>query len=136
MPKLRTAPVATTAVMAEVKLSTKARQMLIERCREHATLAEQVRVIKGTKQKPGRMKRIETEVDDIFTKEKQGKALLDGTKVDGFGIKQAYGRRKVFDQQGFMKKHGVDMADFDEFTTYEDNEPYIRITAPGQKEDK
>lgn len=133
--KLSITPKATVAATVEVKLSPAARKMLVQRGAEHAQLSAQVRDIKGTKKKPGRMKRIEAEVDAIFTKEKQGGALLDGTEVAGYGFKSVYGKRSVFDKTGFMKKHGLTVADFEEFTTIADNEPYIKITAPGQSED-
>jgi hypothetical protein len=128
LPRLTTAPQLTTSTKVEVKLSTAARRMLIERCDEHRKLRGQVRDIKGTKKKPGRMKRIETEIDTLFTKEKQGKALLDGTEINGHKLKMVLGKRKVFDQLGFMKKHGLSAEDFAEFTTYEDNDPYIKIS--------
>lgn len=134
--RLSVAPTATTQATTEVKLAPAVRRMVLQRCEEHAALAAQVRELKGTKQKPGRMKRIEMEIDELFTKEKQGAALLDGTKLGGYGIKAVYGKRSVFDKLGFMKKHGLTQADFDAFTTTEDNEPYIRITAPGGTDDE
>lgn len=133
MPRQRL--VATTTAQLEVKLSTSARVMLRKRCAEHASLAKQVAEIKGTKKKPGRMKRIEKEVDALFTKEGQGKALLDGTTVDGYKLKMVLGSRSVFDKLGFMKKHGLTEADFEEFTTSQDNEPYISIKAPGEEDE-
>ena len=132
----RTKLVATTVATVEVKLSPRARQMVIQRCKEHAQLAAQVKDIKGTKTHPGRMKRIETEVDALFMKEKQGQALLDGTSIDGHRIKLVMGSRGVFDKHGFMKKHGLTEADFDAFTTLHDNEPYLRISAPGARDDE
>ena len=138
MPKLSltVTPKATTATVVEVKLKPSVRQMVLQRCSEYRDLAIQVRTIKGTKKKPGRMKRIETEIDELFTREKQGAALLDGTKLGGFGLKAVYGKRSVFDKMGFMKQHGLTQEDFDEFTTVEDNDPYIKITAPGDDDDE
>ena len=130
-PSLTLTPKATTATVIEVKLKPSSRQMVLQRCAEYRDLAIQVRIMKGTKKKPGRMKRIEDEIDQLFTKEGQGAALLDGTKLGGYGLKAVYGKRSVFDKMGFMKKHGVTQEDFDEFTTVEDNDPYIKITAPG-----
>lgn len=136
----RTRLVATTTVQAEVKLSPSARTMLRKRLAEHADLAKKVREMNGkrTKKNPegGRMKRIEKEVDSIFTKEKQGAALLDGTVIDGYKVKMVLGSRSVFDKLGFMKKHGVTEADFEEFTTTKDNEPYISIKRVGEEEDE
>lgn len=122
-------------VVTEVKLQPKARAMLMERMTEHDRLAKQVKDIKGTKKHPGRMKRIEDEVVNLFKKEKQGRALLDGTSLDGHGVKMVLGKTKVFDQMGFMKKHGLSQEDFDEFTEYKDNEPYVRFTHPGEDDE-
>ena len=121
--------VATTAtvVTTEVKLTPKARAMVVERCNEYAGLKAQVTAIKGTKKHPGRMKRIENEVQDLFAKEKQGRALLDGTTIAGHSIKLVEGKRKVFDKVGFMKHHGLGEADFEEFTTESPNAPYLKI---------
>lgn len=136
MPKLSTTVTATTTVTTAVKLTPKVRQMIKARCIEHAQHAATVADLKGTKKKPGRMKRIEREVEELFVTADQGAALLGGTDIDGHKLKMVCGKSKRFDQLGFMKKHGVTQADFDEFTTYEDNEPYLRMTAPGQKEDE
>lgn len=135
MPKLSVTPQLTTSTKVEVKLSPAARRMLIERCEEHQKLREQVAFIKGTKKKPGRMKRIEAEVDALFTKEKQGAALLDGTEIGQHRVKMVQGSRSVFDKLGFMKKHGLTQADFDAFTTKEDNAPYIKISADGEEDE-
>ena len=138
MPKLSqtVTPKATTTASVEVKLKPSVRQMVLARCSEYRDLAIQVKTMKGTKKKPGRMKRIETEIDELFTKEGQGAALLDGTQLGVFGLKAVYGKRSVFDKLGFMKKHGLTVEDFEEFTTTEDNDPYIKISAPGIEEDK
>ena len=133
--RLSMAPTATTTVQAEVRLSPSARRLFIERCEEHRKLREQVSAIKGTKKKPGRMKRIESELDTLFTAEKQGKALVDGTEIAGHRLKMVLGHRSVFDKIGFMKRHGLSAADFDEFTTTEDNAPYIKISAEGEEDE-
>lgn len=136
MPRLKQELRASTTEVVEVKLTTKIRTMLTERLTEYARLASQVRDIKGTKKKPGRMRRIEDEVEELFRKDKQGKALVKGCRVEGFGVKRIAGQHSVFDKLGFMAKHGLTQADFDEFTTSEDNKPYIKITAPGQDDDE
>ncbi len=135
-PSLSVAPKATTTTTTELKLDVNVRRMMLERLQEHATLAATVKSAKGTKKAPGRMKRIEEELDTLFIKARQGKALLEGTELGGHKMKQVLGKRKVFDQQGFMKKHGLSQDDFDDFTTYEDNDPYIKITHPGETEDE
>jgi hypothetical protein len=126
----------TTTVTETVKVGTRIRQMLTERLNEHAKLHDRVAADKGTKKKPGRMKRIEDEIQELFRKEKQGKVLLGGTELDGHKMKVVIGHSSKFDKMGFMKKHGLTQADFDEFTDVVDNEPYLKITHPGAEEDE
>lgn len=135
MPRLSLKPTATTTVTETVKLQPSTRQMLVQRLNEHAKLHSRVAADKGTKKKPGRMKRIEDEVQELFRKEKQGKALLGGTELDGHKMKVVIGHSSRFDKQGFMKKHGLSQADFDEFTEVVDNEPYLKITHPGEEDE-
>ena len=97
----------TTETTVEVKLETKLRQMLLERLRERADIGEWEKEKIGTKAKPGRKRRIDDEIQDIFKKAKQGKALIDGVSIDGWGLVLVVGKTKTFDQMGFMKKHGL-----------------------------
>lgn len=127
---------ATTTVTTAVRLETRAQQLILQRCHEHAKLAATVKELKGTKKAPGRMKRIEGEIAELFTKAKQGKALAEGTELSGYKIKMVIGKTRKFDQRGFMLKHGLSQADFDAFTEYNDNDPYVRITAPGEADDE
>lgn len=120
---------ATTTVTTEIKLEPKIRQMVVQRCEEHAGLG---RVISESK---GRQKRIQSEVQELFKKGKQGKALASGTKLADHSLKMVFGSRKKFDQIGFMKKHGLSQADFDEFTETLDNSPYLRISSGREKGD-
>lgn len=135
MPKLALKAMTATVVTAEVKLVPTARKMLLERFEEHEQLAKVVKAAQGTKKKPGRMRRIADEVQDLFRREKQGKALLAGTALEHHRVKLVMGTRKVFDQMGFMKKHGLAQADFDEFTEEVDSEPYVKISH-GKEEDE
>ena len=135
MPKPSLRATTATVVTTNVKLAPKTRAMLLERLQEHQRLAATVKELKGTKKVPGRMRRIEDEVQTLFRKEKQGQALLDGTELEGHRMKLTTGKTKVFDQTGFMHKHGLSQADFDEFTSYKDNEPYVKFTHPGEKDD-
>ena len=125
----------TTATTTEVKLQLHAKKMLIQRLDERAKLAKVVKDANGkpTKKNPagGRMRRIDQEIQEILKKEKQGKALLNGLELGGHTAKLTTGTRSVFDKMGFMKKHGLTQADFDEFTEDVDNEPYIKYTHPG-----
>lgn len=130
MARVKLAATTETKAVVEVKLQPQARQMLVTRGEEHSKLAKEIA------ERKGRQERIREECETIFKKEKQGKALLNGTKVADYGFKLVTGKRKVFDQMGFMKKHGLTQADFDEFTEEVDNEPYVKISAPSEKKEK
>lgn len=129
MPKLKLALTTEVTTVTDVKLKPHVRQMIKTRCEEHAGLAV---VAKDTKR---RMKAIDAEITGLFKKEKQGKALLDGTKLDSHGMKLVIGKTKKFDQLGFMKKHDVTVEDFEEFTERIDNTPYLKFTHPGEKDE-
>lgn len=129
MPKPKLTATTEMTVTTDVKMSLNARRMILQRCDESITLGKEI------KERKGRKKRIEKEIDELFAKEKQGKALLSGTKLDDFSLKMVLGKTKKFDQVGFMKHHGLTQADFDEFTTYTDNEPYVSVKRSGAKED-
>jgi len=135
MPRLTQITTATTTATTEVKLSTTARQMLTQRLDEYGRLAKQLLDIKGTKKTPGRMRRIQDEVQELFRKEKQGKALRAGCKIGDTGVKLVTGERSVFDKLGFMQHHGLTQTDFDAFTEKVDNAPYIKISIPGVEDE-
>jgi len=132
MPKPRLTATTTVEVTNEVKLAPQARRMLLDRLEEHERHAKVVKELSGkpTKKNPegGRLRRIAAEVQDLFRKERVGKALIEGTNIDRHRAKLVMGERKVFDQMGFMKAHGLTQADFDEFTETVPTEAYLKIT--------
>jgi hypothetical protein len=135
-PKLAGTATVTTVVETTVKLSTKAREMLLSRAEEADRIRAFVREHVGTKKKPGRSYRIRDEVYSLFIKEKQGKALIKGVVVDGYKYKLKTGSRSVFDKDGFMREHGLTQADFDAFTEKVDNESYVEIRRVGDDDDE
>ncbi len=137
MARVKLVGTATTKTVVEttVKLSTKVREMLLERAAEMCHIRDTVRELVGTKKKPGRSYRIRDEFYELFVKEKQGKALVKGCEVDGYSYRLKKGSRKVFDKAGFMEKHDLTEEDFDEFTTTADNEPYVEVRRVGEKDD-
>lgn len=128
MPKLKLVATTTTAVTTEVKLSPTARQMVLTRIEEHAKLAKEAKVIAK------RLKAIKSEVDDIFGKEKQGKALLNGTELAGYKLKMVCGTQKNLDK-ALLVELGCDPEWIEDATTEVDKAPYVKITAPGEKDD-
>jgi TorA maturation chaperone TorD len=119
---------ATTTVQTTVALKPNTRLMVRQRCEEHAALAKQIADLKA------RQDRIKEEVETLFVKDKQGKALADGTVVDGYKVKMVCGSSRKLDTAALMKAHGLSKADLDDCTVEKPNTPYIKITAPGGKE--
>ena len=68
--KMKLQATTTATITTTVKLSPKARQMVKVRCDEHVKLG------KIAKEASARQKRIRAEVDEVFSKEGQGRALL------------------------------------------------------------
>lgn len=128
MPKLALKATTETTVTTEVKLKPATRTMVVARGEEYTSLASN---IKRDKTRQGR---IRDEVSELFRKDKQGAALLEGTKIAGFGFKFVGGSTRKFDQMGFMKKHGLSQADFDEFTEDVPKKAYVKVTAPGSRD--
>lgn len=101
--------------------------MLKARLEEHAKLAEDIAT------KKGRQERIAAEVEELFAREGEGEALLDGCAVDEFKTKLVCGETSDFDKIGFMRKHGLTEEDFQEFTNKKPSKPYVRITPPKKR---
>lgn len=120
---------ATTSVRTEVKLEPKARTMALQRAEEHAKLAK---VIKDA---TARQKRIRKEVEEIFVKAKQGKALANGVELDGFKFKMVCGTSKRLNKEKLVEL-GCDPDWIAEATDESPNEPYVKVTAPGEKADE
>ena len=134
-PKLTAAATTKTVVETAVKLSTKVREMLLERAEEMCQIRDTVRTLVGTKKKPGRSYRLRDEFYDLFVKEKQGKALVKGCEVDGYRYRLKKGSRKVIDWPGFFEKHDITQADIDAFTTVVENDSYVEVRRVGERDD-
>lgn len=127
MPKLRLVATTTTQLTTEVKLSPTARAMALARCEEHAKLAK---VIKAAEK---RQKAIKGEVETLFMKEKQGKALANGTELAGYKIVMVCGSRNVLDKKALVEL-GCDPEWLVEATESVPNKEYVKITAPGEED--
>lgn len=125
MPKLQ------AVVQTVVKLALKptAKAMLVTRAVEYAGLQVQAKKIDA------RMDAIKHEVETLFVKEKQGAALMAGADIDGHKFKLVCGESSKFDKLGFMKKHGLTEADFEEFTEKVPKKPYVKVTPKGGRDD-
>lgn len=132
MPKITQTPTVETTVETKttVNLSVKARQEVARLLFDRAQIVAWEKANIGTKEKPGRKRNIDEEIQDVFRREKKGKALIDGVDFDGTGLCIVTGTTSVFDRMGFMKKHGLTQEDFDEFTTSKENDPYLKVTTP------
>jgi hypothetical protein len=131
MARLKQSLQATTTVQTTVNVALKpnTRLMVKQRVEEYAKLSREVKAAKQ------RQERIRDEVDALFTKDKQGKALADGTVLDGYKLKMVCGTTKKLDQHALMKEHGLTQADLDACTDEVPSKAYVKITPPGEKED-
>lgn len=129
MPKLTQTVTATQVATVEVKLKPQTRLMVRQRIEEHANLAKAIAEAKS------RQDRIKGEVEALFVKDKQGRALADGTKLDGFSIKMVCGVTRKLDKVALMKAHGLTQEDLDECTDENPDTPYVKITAPRKGKD-
>lgn len=132
MAKLKQTPnvEATVETTVQLKMSVQARQELSKLLFDRKQIVDWEKTAIGTKEKPGRRRNIDNEIQDLFKREKQGRALIEGCNFDGTGLIMVVGSSKKFDQIGFMKKHGLTQADFDEFTEVTVNDPYLKVTSP------
>lgn len=117
----------TTTAKVDVKLAPKTRQMVVTRAEEHLKLAKIVR------EATARQKRIRKEVEDLFVKEKQGKALANGVDLDGFKMKMVCGTTRRLNKEKLVEL-GADPEWLEEAMEETPNEPYVKISAPGERD--
>jgi hypothetical protein len=115
-PKLSVTTQATTTVNLSPRLVAQVRAQ----CVEHAGLAATIKNAKT------RQKEIKEFVEDVFVKEGEVDALMDGADVNGIAVKMVCGKRKVFDRKKFASMGG-DLALYDACMEEKDNAPYVRI---------
>jgi hypothetical protein len=123
MARAKLALTTTTEVTTKLKVTTKALQMLTQRCAEFLDLSVKKNEIEG------RMDRIKGEVQELFKKEKQTDALCDGTAVDKYKVKLVCGTGKRLNEAKLIEL-GCDPAWIKEATETFDKKPYIKISAP------
>ena len=116
----------TTTTETTVKLAPKARAMILTRLQENAALATQIDALKA------RQDRLKDELEDVFRKEKQGKALADGCAIDGYKLKVVIGESKKLNQLRLVEL-GCDPAWLEEATETVPKKPYLLLTAPKPK---
>jgi hypothetical protein len=131
MAKARLAATVTqeVTVNTEVKLSTRARQMLLDRIAEDRRLSADVKV------KTDRRNAIKGEVEELFIKEGQGAALMEGCEIDGNPIKLVTGSSSKLDETKLMKKFGITKAQLDACRVTKSKKPYVRLGKAERKEE-
>jgi hypothetical protein len=125
MPKLSTTVTQTVELTVEQRVQT----MLVARCEEAVKLQAQARETKA------RLKRIEKEVEELLGKVEAAEALETGATIEGYKLKRVRGKSRKLDTMALMRAVGIDAEELDAFYDEKENTPYIRITAPGQKDD-
>jgi hypothetical protein len=129
MPKPKLSLTTTTEVTTKLSVATKVLQMLKARCEEAVQLSAQKREIES------RLDRLKGEVNELFKKEKQTDALCDGTQVDKYKVKLVCGTGKRLNHQKLIEL-GCDPAWIIEATEEFDKKPYIKISAPGERDEE
>jgi hypothetical protein len=115
---------ATTSLQTEVKLSPRVKAQIRVQLYEYAELQ---RAKKEIEAKQAAIKEV---VEIKFADADEIDALMNGTEIDGFRIKMVVGSTSRIDKKKLVAL-GVDL---EEVTTTTDNKPYLKISAPGEKE--
>ena len=121
-------PKVTTTTTTEIKLSAALKRKLLTELRTFASLHDQFKALKQAMQK-----RKDT-IQQAFETADEFDALVAGTKLEGFSMKYVAGERKVLDK-GKLIDLGVSQEMLDEATVSKKIEPYMKVTAPGERED-
>ena len=122
-------PKVTTTTTTEIKLSAALKRKLLTELRTFASLHDQFKALKQAMQK-----RKDT-IQQAFETADEFDALVAGTKLEGFSMKYVAGERKVLDK-GKLIDLGVSQEMLDEATVSKKIKPYMKVTAPGEREDE
>lgn len=124
-------PRPTVSVTATVELTVAAniRQMLKTRLEEYTRIAAEI------KERKGRQERIQREVGELFTQAGQDAALAAGTYVDGIKVKRVGGTTRTLDKMALMKALDLTAEELDAFYDEKPKKAFIKITAPGEKDE-
>lgn len=122
-------PSITTTIQTTVKLEPTVKRMLRARLEEHAKLSATARETKE------RMTRLQGEVEELFVKAGEGAALIAGTTYEGHRVKLVQPNRSVLDKKKLVEL-GCDPEWLEEATEEKPSKSYIKITAPGEKEEE
>ena len=122
-------PKVTTTTTTEIKLSAALKRKLLTELRTFASLQFQFKALELAMQK-----RKDT-IQQAFETADEFDALVAGTKLEGFSMKYVAGERKVLDK-GILIDLGVSQEMLDEATVSKKIKPYMKISAPGEKEDE
>jgi len=128
MPKARLEVTTTVETTTTVELSVKAKKMLLERFAEDLKLSGEIDV------KEARRARIKKEVDDIFAKEGQGAALIDGASIEGNKAVWVCGSQTTLDEAALMRDFDITPAQFAAYKVTKEKKPYLKLTPAGKKE--
>lgn len=122
-------PTLTTTVTQTVTVDARVRQMLKTRLEEYTRIAAEI------KERKGRQERIQKEVGELFTKAGQDAALAAGTDVDGIKVKRVGGTTRTLDKMALMKALDLTAEELDAFYDEKPKKAFIKITAPGEKDE-
>ncbi len=118
----------TTTARTEVGLDTRTKAQI--RVELHAYLDRQRQIAALQAQQDASKTKIQERFNDADALD----ALMDGVDIDGIKVKYVCGSQKRLDKTRLMKKFGLSQDDLDSCSPEKPSKPYVRITAPGEKE--
>ena len=122
-------PTITTSTMTAVTLKPSLQTRVRRQLKAYAALTTQIRALKV--QAADAL----TDIEAAFETSGQGEALDNGCSVDDFKLKLVRGITKTLDRKFMMMEYGVTQEMFDEATTSRPKMAYLKVTAPGLKEE-
>lgn len=119
-------------VRAEVRIQTKHSTMLLTRLEELAKLKERMKADKAAADRKVK------EITEILGKAGvSDEALDEGVEYEGYKFTRVGGTTKSTDEKAIMSTYDLSPEEFEAaFVTRKPKKKYIKITAPGEKDDE
>ena len=121
--------ITTTTVKTELKLTPALKRKLSVYLNTHAQIAAQMREAKEA------LDSNKAAIEALFIAAGEGNALIDGVDIDGFKLKHVHPVTSKLDRKKLMDA-GVSAAQLEEGTLTRPGRPYVKITAPGGRDDE
>ena len=120
----------TTTTRLEVGLDVRTKAQIRVALTEYLDLQRQIKALAA------KQDGIKALVQQKFDDADQIDALMEGTDVDGIRLKLVCGSSRRLDKAKLMKVHGLTAEDIEACSPEKPSKPYVRIQAPGEKEEE